>query len=67
MGHALKRGNAAAYRSPASNTNNSHSATIKQPRYHQEIDSGYLAAMQKRVDDAKPEGFKLTPISQPGW
>ena len=38
-----------------------------QPRYHSEISDEYLDSMQLKVDNLKPEGFKLTPISGPGW
>ena len=38
-----------------------------QPSYHTEISDEYLDEMQRRVDAEKPEGFKLTPISAPGW
>ncbi len=38
-----------------------------QPRYHSEISDAYLDALQKQVDAGKPEGFRLTPISGPGW
>lgn len=35
-----------------------------QPNYHSEISDAYLEAMQKAVDAKKPEGFRLTPISE---
>lgn len=38
-----------------------------QPPYHSEISDEYLTALQQQVDAAKPEGFRLTPICQPGW
>lgn len=57
MRHALKRGVTTAHRSPPK----------PQPIYHSEIDSEYLDALQRQVDANKPEGFTLTPISQPGW
>jgi hypothetical protein len=38
-----------------------------QPRYHSEISDEYLNALQRQVDRLKPEGFKLTPVSGPGW
>lgn len=43
------------------------SRTCSQPSYHSEISDEYLDDMQRRVDAEKPEGFKLTPISEPGW
>lgn len=42
-------------------------SAYSQPSYHSEISDEYLDDMQRRVDAAKPEGFKLTPISEPGW
>lgn len=38
-----------------------------QPSYHSEVSEGYLEAMQKAVDDKKPENFHLTPLSEAGW
>lgn len=38
-----------------------------QPNYHSEISDSYIEAMQKAVDAQKPEGFRLTPISDAGW
>lgn len=38
-----------------------------QPNYHTEICDGYIVAMQAAVDAQKPEGFRLTPISEAGW
>lgn len=38
-----------------------------QPPYHSDIDADYLSALQRQVDAAKPKGFALTPISEPGW
>lgn len=38
-----------------------------QPNYHSEIPESYLDAMQKAVDTAKPEGFRLTAINEAGW
>ena len=38
-----------------------------QPPYQSEISDDYLAALQGQVDAGKPDGFKLTPISEPGW
>jgi hypothetical protein len=38
-----------------------------QPNYHSEISEGYIEAMQAAVDAQKPEGFRLTPISDAGW
>lgn len=38
-----------------------------QPNYHSEISDAYIEAMQNAVDAQKPEGFKLTPISESGW
>lgn len=57
MRQAYKRGVPTAYRSPPK----------PQPDYHTEIDPEYLDALQRQVDRNKQEGFKLTPISQPGW
>lgn len=42
-------------------------ATCTQPRYHSEISDKYLDALQRQIDALKPEGFQLTPISEPGW
>jgi len=38
-----------------------------QPNYHTEISESYIEAMQKAVDAQKPDNFRLTPISEPGW
>lgn len=38
-----------------------------QPNYHSEISAAYIEAMQRAVDSQKPEGFRLTPISEAGW
>lgn len=38
-----------------------------QPNYHSEVSSGYIEAMQKAVDAGKPEGFRLTPVTEAGW
>ena len=38
-----------------------------QPNYHSEISDGYIDAMQRAVDARKPEGFRLTPVSESGW
>lgn len=38
-----------------------------QPNYHSEISSSYIEAMQKAVDAEKPDGFRLTPVSEAGW
>lgn len=38
-----------------------------QPDYHSEIGDAYIEAMQNAVDAQKPEGFRLTPISDAGW
>lgn len=38
-----------------------------QPNYHSEISEGYIEAMQAAVDARKPEGFRLTPITEAGW
>lgn len=38
-----------------------------QPDYHSEVSDDYLEAMQRDVDAKKPEGFRLTPVSDAGW
>lgn len=38
-----------------------------QPNYHSEINDGYIEAMQAAVNAEKPEGFRLTPITEAGW
>lgn len=38
-----------------------------QPNYHSEISDRYIDAMQRAVDEKKPEGFRLTPIGEAGW
>lgn len=38
-----------------------------QPNYHSEVSGGYIEAMQKAVDVGKPEGFRLTPVTEAGW
>ncbi len=55
---ARAAGSAAAYGSPK---------IRMQPNYHSEISDAYIEAMQKAVDEQKPEGFRLTPISDAGW
>lgn len=40
---------------------------VSQPPYHSDISDAYLAALQRQIDSLKPAGFKLTPISEPGW
>jgi len=57
MRHAMKRGQPTAHRSPPK----------PQPNYHTEISTEYLDGLQRQVDSTKPDGFQLTPISQPGW
>lgn len=42
-------------------------AIRQQPAYDTEVSSDYLEALGKKVDGEKPEGFSLTPISEPGW
>lgn len=37
---------------------------IEPPRYDTELSDEYLDAMRQRVDAAKPDGFKLTPITE---
>lgn len=59
MRQPKKRGNAAAAHG---------SPKIRmQPNYHSEISDSYIEAMQRAVDAHKPEGFRLTPISEAGW
>jgi hypothetical protein len=36
-------------------------------RYDDEISEAYLDALQSQVDLLKPEGFVLTPVTEPGW
>ena len=43
------------------------SAIRQQPNYDTEVPTEYLEALAKKLDDAKPENFKLTPISDAGW
>lgn len=52
---------------PAARPTRSVKAASSQPPYHTEISSDYLDALQRQVDSTKPEGFKLTPITAPGW
>ena len=42
-------------------------AIRQQPNYDTEVSDEYLEALGRQVDDAKPENFRLTPISEPGW
>ena len=50
------------------NTSAAKSPRVKpQPPYHEDISVEYLDAMQRAVDETKPKGFILTPISAPGW
>lgn len=42
-------------------------ATAQQPDYCSEVAEGYAEALQAKVDQQKPDNFKLTPISAPGW
>lgn len=56
------------YRKKASFVAVSASRAIRcQPNYHSEISDEYLDGLQNQVNSGKPEGFKLTPISEPGW
>ena len=66
MGHALKRGQAAAYR-PLPRAPRAAKPAPEQPRYHTEIDEAYLDRLQREVDERKPSNFNLTPLGEPGW
>ena len=47
------------------------SSALKSPRftpdYNDEISEEYLEKLRQQVGAEKPEGFKLTPICEPGW
>lgn len=43
------------------------SATILQPDYHRDIQDKDIVKIQSIVDAAKPEHFRLTPVSDAGW
>ncbi len=38
-----------------------------QPNYQDEVSAEYADALARRIDAEKPEGFKLTPVSDSGW
>ena len=42
-------------------------AIRQQPDYDTEVSKEYLDALLAQVELGKPEGFSLTPISEPGW
>lgn len=42
-------------------------AVSQQSDYDTEVSDEYLKAIGKQVDESKPEKFRLTPISDPGW
>jgi hypothetical protein len=42
-------------------------AIQQQPDYCTEVSDEYIEALRNRVNREKPVGFKLTPISEPGW
>jgi hypothetical protein len=42
-------------------------AISHQTNYDSDVSTDYLAALGKKVDEGKPEGFHLTPISDSGW
>lgn len=66
MGHALKRGFAAAYR-PLPRSYRAAKPAPEQPSYHSEIDEAYLERLQNEVDQKKPANFNLTPLGEAGW
>lgn len=37
------------------------------PDYHDEVSEEYLEKLRSQIDGIKTEGFRLTPISEPGW
>ena len=42
-------------------------AISRQPDYGTEVTTEYLKALGEQVDKEKPDNFRLTPISEPGW